>query len=433
MCHWWCALSLILTWSTAVIAGEFVLAFEHDKAYQQGTTYVAKITGIENGKTVVRTEILTIRPRPAGVVDPKQDDETLYAPRCFDPGYYRLTVHAQRGEFVSKDSEPIVEIDLTSATPCRPITVVSKPPSKGSSSPAGPIVLGTAAAFGGTVLLMEGATPPPLPALPNLDCVSWKVTGPCFCNPFTPCLSVEYYEPGWLIETVLQPGTTAISELAPLLDAAFAVAGTSLPGGGGAGNTGGSGHTNLHFTEAHVYTFPQVLGGPCTSCAPSGGLALNYASEMDAATWRVDVSVPSPLELLQQIGVWGRLYPRSGKVIHSSKPVVSGLVAARAMDIAFQPIGTPPNVDTHVVVKPTGSFSRCFQLAWPKRTPCLPAGTPPPLWDLASVSPDGKYIWIIWRKRTCCVNPNQTTCGITLPGVGGHGENWCVLPELPSP
>jgi TraU protein len=312
------------------------------------------------------------------------------------------------------------------------VVVLPRPPS--SKPDVGTRILDAGVVFGGTVLLTEGATPPPLPQLPNLGCVSWKVTGACLCNPFTPCLTVEYHEPGWLIETVLKPGTTALSELAPFLDAALQAGGTALPGGGGAGNAPGSGHTNLQYMEAHVYTLPQPLGGPCTSCAPSPQLPLiNYASELDAVTWRTAAAVPSPLDLITQIGTWGRLYPRGGKSIHGSKPVASGLTAARALDIAFQPIGTPPNVDAHVVIAPTGGFSRCFQMAWPKQTPCMPAGTPPPLWETASVSPRGTYIWIAWRRRQCCINPNQSTCGITLPGIGGHGENWCILDSPPAP
>ena len=48
-----------------------------------------------------------------------------------------------------------------------------------------------------------------------------------------------------------------------------------------------------------------------------------------------------------------------------------------------------------------------------------------------TVSPRGTYIWIFWRKRSCCVNPAQATCGITL--VGTHGANGCLLPTPPIP
>jgi hypothetical protein len=244
-------------------------------------------------------------------------------------------------------------------------------------------------------------------------------------------VQVEYWEPGWMVETVKQPGTTVLDLAAPLLQTAFSALGVPPFGGGGAGNATGTGHTNLQYNEVHVMPFPQLLGGPCTGCAPGQpAFTLNYASEADPA-WRTAVATPSPLSLLQQIGVWAPLYPRGGKAIHSSEPVGSGIAAMRAMDIAFQPVGTPPNVDTHVVLNPTGSTSTCCQLASPRQTPCFPVGTPPVLWEHGTVSPRGTYLWIFWRKRSCCVNPNQATCGITL--VGGYGANGCLLPTPPVP
>jgi hypothetical protein len=233
-----------------------------------------------------------------------------------------------------------------------------------------------------------------------------------------------------LVETVKIPGSTVVPVLGDLLGTILANAGAAF-GGGGAGNATGAGHTNLHFNEAHVYTFPQLLGGPCTSCAPGNvPFTAHYASELDPL-WRTAVAIQSPLELLRQIGVWGRMYPRGGKAIHSSEPVASGIAAIRAMNIAFNPVGEPPNVEARVVLQPTGAMSTCMQLASPRKTPCFTAGTPPPLWETATVSPRGTYVWIIWRKRTCCVDPTKTTCGITLPGIGGTGQNSCLIPSTP--
>src|SRR5713101_6889510 len=157
-------------------------------------------------------------------------------------------------------------------------------------------------------------------------------------------------------------------------------------------------------------------------------MTLHYASETDP-TWRTAVATPSPLSLVQQLGVWAPLYPRGGKAIHSSEPVGSGIAAARGMDIAFQPIGTPPNVDTHVILSPSGGTSTCCQLASPKQTACFPVGTPPMLWEQGAVSSRGVYTWIFWRKKTCCVPANQSTCGITL--AGGYGGNACLIPSTP--
>lgn len=199
-------------------------------------------------------------------------------------------------------------------------------------------------------------------------------------------------------------------------------------GAADAGNATGTGHTNLQYNEVHVLTFPQLLGGPCTGCNPTAQMSLHYASEIDP-TWRTAVATPSPLSLLQHLGVWGPLYPRGGKAMHSSEPVGSGIAAARGMDIAFQPVGTPPNMDTHVILQPTGSLSMCCQLASPTQTACFPVGTPPVLWEHGAVSPHGTYTWIFWRTRTCCVSTTQSTCGITL--AGGSGGNICLVPSTP--
>ena len=67
----------------------------------------------------------------------------------------------------------------------------------------------------------------------------------------------------------------------------------------------------------------------------------------------------------------------------------------------------------------------------PRQTPCFPAGTPPLLWEHGTVSPRGTYVWLFWRKRSCCVLPAQASCGITL--VGTHGANGCLLPTPPVP
>ena len=286
----------------------------------------------------------------------------------------------------------------------------------------GVTAVGASAAGGGT---------PSWTSLVNLQCVSWHITGPCMCNPITPCMQVAYWEPGWLVETVKRPGTTTLPGLGDLLTVALDAAGVPPLGGGGAGNATGSGHTNLQYNEVHVSTFPQLLGGPCTGCAPSTApFTLHYASETDPV-WRTAVATPSPLSVLQQIGVWAPLYPRGGKAIHSSEPVGSGIAAVRGMDIAHQPVGTPPHTDAHVVLQPTESTSRCCQLASPRQTPCFPAGTPPLLWEHGTVSARGTYIWLFWRKRTCCVLPAQASCGITL--VGTHGANGCLLPTPPIP
>jgi TraU protein len=420
-------LVFLLLVSARAEAVTVILAFDMPVAAREGTQYLGDWRSTVQQVVGGGQEILALLSAEAcqAFPVPQRTAETLCAQtRCLEPGEYTFRLRALRGEELSPWSNE-AGIDLRGYAPCQPVVVV--PPSPPKPSPAVAVAGGlTAAAF----LALGVIPPPPLPALPNLNCVSWKVTGVCPCLPSVGCLQVEYYEPRWLIETLKRPGETAITEFQALLDTALKV-GTLPLGAGGAGNTGSAGHTNLHVSEAHVWSYPQVLGSPCTACAPTPQLALHYSSELDAATWRTAIAVPSPLGLLTQVGVWGRLYPRSGRCIHGSEPVCSGLMSARAMDIAFQPIGTPPNGDVHVVLKPTGGWSRCFQLAYPRQTPCFPAGFPPAAWETFTLSPRGTYLWVVWVHRTCCVNPSNTTCGLTL--VGGQGENFCLLPSPPSP
>jgi hypothetical protein len=259
----------------------------------------------------------------------------------------------------------------------------------------------------------------------NPNCVQWAIVGPCYCNLYTPCLLVTYWEPGWLVETVKQPGTTTLAPMQGLMTAAWGALGLPQLGGGGAGGTAGSGRTNLHYNEAHVVPFPNVFGGPCTGCSGQADLRVNYLSEIDPL-WRTATGGTALLEHLGfgPLGTWAPLYPRVGFGIHGSEPVGSAIAAGWAMDIAAHPQGDPTQPDARVVLEPTQGFSHCCQLAQPKQTRCFPVGTTPAVWEHGTGSRDGTYLWIWWRQRLCCVEPDQATCGITL--TGGYGANTCV-------
>jgi hypothetical protein len=260
--------------------------------------------------------------------------------------------------------------------------------------------------------------------LPNFACVQWMMTGVCMCGPTTPCVVVSYWEPAWLIETVKQPGSTNLGFLGELLHAVVSSLGMPSLGGGGAANASGSGQTNLQYNETHVFTYPQFWGGPCTGCsAGNTSITLHYASEVDPR-WRTATAPQTPVALVPPLGVWAPLFPRGGKAIHSSEPVGSAIAATRGLHIAVMPVGPPPHLDRHVVLQRAQGMSTCCQLATPTQTGCFLVGTPPVLWEHGTVSPRGTYTWIFWRQRSCCVPPDQTTCGITLRG--GYGANTCL-------
>jgi hypothetical protein len=258
-------------------------------------------------------------------------------------------------------------------------------------------------------------------AMVNRNCTNFAILGPCFCNQFTPCVLVSYWEPAWLAETVKIPGSTSLGSVVPVLTELLGVVGSAFPlGGGGAGVSPGTGQTNLHFNEAHVMTFP--LSGPCTGC--QGSFAVHYVSEIDPL-WRLAVGGGSLLDLfgLGRLGVWAPLYPRIGFSITGSQPVSSGIAAARALDIAAHPTGNPTSPEQRIVLQPTTGTSRCCQLVLPTQTDCFPVGANPATWEIGTGSADGTYLWLFWRRQSCCIDPARLACGAWL--FGGTGANRC--------
>jgi|SRR5262245_8524087 len=424
-------LILLLCWSPWAWAGTVTLGWDYPLTAQEGAQYIVRLSTLTTPTPRLEEQLVQVLSKQACLQEtmPDRTADSLCGTLCLNPGDYAMSLLATRGGQRSPESN-VVDLDFTNTLPCTPATLPDQPPPAPPSNP-GPAVVKTVVPLGAALIAIQAASPPKLPELPNMRCVSWAITGPCLCGfPPHPCVSVEYWEPGWLVETVKKPGTTSLDILGPLLDAALGV-GTVPPfGGGGYVQAKGGGNTNLHYMEAHVFAFPQLLGGPCTGCAPGiQNFVLNYASEIDPL-WRTATAVPSPLSVIEQIGVWAPLFPRVGFAIHSSEPVASMIAAARAINIAFNPVGTPPNVEARVVPLKTESLSPCCQLAWPKQTGCFPPGIPPVAFETGALSIRGTYISIWWRKRQCCVEA-PGTCGITLPGVGLSGQSACVIPSTP--
>ncbi len=265
------------------------------------------------------------------------------------------------------------------------------------------------------------------------NCLDLKVIGTCV-GPFgMPGIIIMYWEPALLIETVKRPGDTVIGSLQPELsnlvtqavkDFAKSLGASSMPVSSGSGSSKID-ETNLQFNEAHVYGLPfkdeimASLGMTCPDKLPTGSL-IKYLSELDASEWRIGVlEASNPKSMASAaagpacaviasfmndlcMGYWGATYPRRGFFTHQSQVVGSAVAAVRAVSIA-----SGLNIPGHVVFEGTG-FVPFFendklQLIYPVVSGCIKIGQNPASWESGKLSASGKYLWLYWRRRICCV------------------------------
>jgi hypothetical protein len=268
----------------------------------------------------------------------------------------------------------------------------------------------------------------------NYGCVSPMVIGPC-PKPDPPFIGIKirYWEPVLLVETVKTPGDTVINEFAPFLKEATANTSEALINGSiglPVGVSSGSGRdsvsgVNLQFNEAHVYKFPfdfQAAVQMALTCPATPQPAINiiYLSELDSAEWRIGLlEEMSPKSLLSAslgpicsvvsdhipemcMGTWGAVYPRRGFITHSSEVVGSAADVFRAVSISS--IADP---GLHIKVSPAlfspDSSRDKLQLISPHPSGCVPIGQNPAIWEAQNKAVDGKYLWVYWRYRECCV------------------------------
>ncbi len=265
------------------------------------------------------------------------------------------------------------------------------------------------------------------------NCLDLKVIGICV-GPFgIPGVVIIYWEPALLIETVKQPGDTIIGSLKPKLpnltaqavkNFAKSISVSSVPVSSGSGSSKIE-ETNLQFNEAHVYAFPfgdeivTSLGMMCPDKLPTGSF-IKYLSELDSSEWRIGVmEVLNPKSMASVatgpacaaisgfmedlcMGYWGATYPRRGFYTHQSQVVGSAVAAVRAVSIA-----SAFNASGHVVLETTGfvpSFENDkLQLIYPIVSGCIKVGQNPVSWESGKLSANGKYLWVYWRRRICCV------------------------------
>jgi len=269
--------------------------------------------------------------------------------------------------------------------------------------------------------------------LVSWNCIDLRVIGVCFKPPGIPGIVIMYWEPVLLIETVKRPGDTVIESLKPVI-ADFAAQGTknlmsgviglAVPVSSGSSSGKLSG-TNLQFNEAHVYEFPfrdEIMSSidmQCPDKLPTGSF-IKYFSELDSLEWRIGaVEALHPKSIASAasgltcaatgaflddlcMGFWGATYPRRGFITHQSEVVGSAVAVVRAISIASL-LGST----SHIVLETTGfipSFeSDKLELIYPNPSGCIKIGQNPISWESGKLSLSGKYLWVYWRRRICCI------------------------------
>ena len=268
----------------------------------------------------------------------------------------------------------------------------------------------------------------------NLDCIDFRVIGVCVKPPpYYVGIVIMYWEPALLIETVKKPGDTIIGSLFPVVSSLTqkaassllsAVTGLVVPISGGSSSSKITG-TTLQFNETHVYEFPfrdQIMSSIDTQCPdklPAGSF-IKYLSELDALEWRIGLieamhpksiaSAASGLTCAATgaflddlcMGFWGATYPRRGFFTHQSEVVASAAAVVRAVSISGL-LGST----AHVVLEQIGFFpsfeSDKLELIYPKSSGCIKIGQNPATWESGKLSSSGKYLWVYWRRRICCI------------------------------
>lgn len=284
--------------------------------------------------------------------------------------------------------------------------------------------------FTGKVFALEGND---ILGMVNLNCIDLRVIGVCVKPPGILGIVIMYWEPALLIETVKRPGDTVIGSLVPVISSltqeatsnfASTVMGLSIPVSGGSSSAKLTG-TNLQFNEVHVYEFPfrdQIMSSidmQCPDKLPAGSF-IKYLSELDSLEWRIGaVEALHPKSIASAasgltcagtgaflddlcMGFWGATYPRRGFFTHQSQVVGSAAAAVRAVSISGL-LGST----AHVVLEPVGFLSSFgsdkLELIYPVSSGCIKIGQNPATWESGKLSFFGKYLWVYWRRRICCI------------------------------
>lgn len=269
--------------------------------------------------------------------------------------------------------------------------------------------------------------------LVNWNCLDLKVIGLCVKPTGVIGVIVMYWEPALLIETVKRPGDTVIGPLSPVISGltkeaagnfASQITGLNVPISSGS-NSSALSQTNLQFNEVHVYEFPfrdevmSFIDAQCPDKLPTGSF-IKYLTELDFLEWRVGILEAMHPKSIASIasapvcaatgsflddlcmGFWGATYPRRGFITHQSQVVGSAAAAVRAVSISGL-LGSM----AHVVLENIG-FMPSFEgdkleLIYPVASGPIKIGENPAFWESGKLSQSGKYLWVYWRRRICCI------------------------------
>ena len=272
-----------------------------------------------------------------------------------------------------------------------------------------------------------------IPFLLDWNCLDFRVIGLCV-NPFgVTGVVVMYWEPALLIETVKRPGDSVIGSLIPVIlgltkdiagNLSSQVTSLAVPVSSGSSSSNIS-QTNVQFNEVHVYEFPfrdevmAFVDMQCPDKLPTGSF-VKYLSELDFLEWRiglVEAINPKTVASIASapicaatsgfsgdlcMGFWGPTYPRTGFLTHQSEVVGSAGAAIRAVSISGL-LGST----AHIVLESIG-FMPSFdgdrlELIYPVPSGPISIGENPALWESGKISYNGKYLWVYWRRRICCI------------------------------
>ncbi len=262
-----------------------------------------------------------------------------------------------------------------------------------------------------------------LAAKADWSCVNFQVIGVCRRNtpPFAG-VKVRYWQPVLMVETVKRSGESGILEYRSLV---ASLSGSFKDKNSSAGASGQSDTTNLQMNDVHVFGFPfsdafsLAVEAPCEGMPDLGGV-VSYLSEQDSPGWRTGCAEKDnvmarmaekraplcerfgPMLPGLCVGAWGALYPRTGFSIHASEAVGSAMAVFRAVDVASFKPQTGHRVISPVLFWPSIRYDR-MQLVSPVAGRCISVGENPAFWENGTRSRDGRYVWVYWRKKECCL------------------------------